>query len=207
MPSISLKKFDAILFQGDSVTEGGRNTADPSDLGHGYVRMIRDKLSETHTGHHSTLLIRGISGNRAADLAERWDTDCIALKPDVVTILVGINDMWHQYAYKYERVTAGMFHDSYEEILEKTKSVTDRIILMEPFLLPADDEMPPFKAFPHLVTSAIPVKFRGIRFILHDDRSERFCIVKADFLRNPGIYPFGRVKPNAVVCDRRRIKV
>jgi lysophospholipase L1-like esterase len=134
-------KNDVLLFQGDSVTEGGRNLNEPYDLGSGYVSLIRDKLLERYPEHNLTILNRGISAHRAAELAERWDADCVSLKPSAVTILVGINDTWHRYSYRFEHVTAEMFYNQYKEILVKTKNITGRVVLMEPFLLPANDEM------------------------------------------------------------------
>jgi lysophospholipase L1-like esterase len=141
MMGITINKGDVLLFQGDSVTEGSRVLCEPGDIGTGYVGMIRDMLNERYPGRDLTVLNRGISGNKVSDLARRWDADCEALKPDVVTILIGINDTWHRFKHGSGHVTDMMFYDDYREILEKTKKLTDRILLMEPFLLPVDEEM------------------------------------------------------------------
>jgi len=121
---------DTLLFQGDSVTAAG-----------GYVGYIRDMLKQKNPGLALTILNRGISGNKVSDLVKRWDGDCMALNPDIVTILIGINDTWHRFKHNAGHVTNDMFYNSYAEILTKTKKQTDKIILMEPFLLPVQNEM------------------------------------------------------------------
>jgi lysophospholipase L1-like esterase len=130
-----------ILFQGDSVTQEDRNIGAPNDLGTGYVGMINDMIAAKYPGRDIKLLNRGISGHKVADLAERWDRDCVVLKPDMVTVLIGINDTWHRFSGSGGHVTTDAFYAVYKEILDKTRKVTERIILMEPFLLPVRDEM------------------------------------------------------------------
>ena len=76
-----------ILFQGDSVTDAGRSREDPDDLGPGYPRFAAETLKKSYSG--LTVINRGISGNRSCDLVARWDEDCLALKPDLLSILIG----------------------------------------------------------------------------------------------------------------------
>src|SRR5665213_406766 len=85
------------LFQGDSITDGNRsrNMDWNHVLGHGYAYLIAARLwfDLPHKGFH--FFNRGVSGNTVTDLAARWDNDTIALKPDVLSILVGVNDTTH----------------------------------------------------------------------------------------------------------------
>src|SRR5205823_1079053 len=79
---------------------------------------------------------RGISGNRVPDLAQRWIEDCIHLEPDVLSILIGVNDLWH----KLEGRSAGSVHDyetGYRELLRSTRSAlpSTQIVICEPFVL------------------------------------------------------------------------
>src|SRR5689334_4727774 len=81
-----------ILFIGDSVTEAGRRASDPDDLGTGWPALAAARLGGPHR-----FLNRGVGGDRIRDLAARWQPDCLDLRPDVVTVLIGINDTWRRY--------------------------------------------------------------------------------------------------------------
>jgi len=117
-----------ILFQGDSITDCGRNRGDPNNLGDGYVSMITTMLSEKYSQYNLKFLNRGISGDKIRDLAIRWEIDCIDLKPDLLSILIGINDTLI--------TTAGQFEKEYRMLLKRTvNELNPRIILCEPFLL------------------------------------------------------------------------
>src|ERR1044072_1614248 len=86
-----------ILFQGDSITDGNRGRdADPNHiLGHGYQFIISCKYGAELADRHLTFINRGISGNKVSDLAKRWQADTIDLRPDLLSILVGVNDLGH----------------------------------------------------------------------------------------------------------------
>jgi len=124
-----------VLFQGDSITDAGRNRNNPYDLGHGYAFLTAAWFNATWPQKQVTFLNRGISGNHASDLQERWQPDCLDLHPDVLSILIGINDTLHRF--EHERVTtAAAFEDSYGTILHQAKDAgVGKIILMEPFAL------------------------------------------------------------------------
>jgi acyl-CoA thioesterase I len=81
-----------VVFAGDSVTDCGRRT-DPEGLGDGYVRDLWNDLGP----QRPQIVNVGISGNRAVDLRERWATDVLAHEPDLVSVLIGINDTWRRY--------------------------------------------------------------------------------------------------------------
>ena len=88
---------DLILFQGDSVTDCGRSRDSDDQLGSGYANMIAAQFAVRFPELKARFVNRGVSGNRVKDLAARWDEDCIALQPDVVSILIGINDTWRRF--------------------------------------------------------------------------------------------------------------
>lgn len=124
-----------ILFQGDSITDCHRKREIYSDLGEGYVVYTVDNLKKEFPEIDFEFLNRGISGNRTEDLLARLDEDLIALQPDIVTILIGVNDTWHRFSH-YIETTAEMFLDNYDKILRRVKSETNaKIIILEPFLL------------------------------------------------------------------------
>lgn len=124
-------KKPMILCQGDSITDCGRNRDDHHSLGHGYVKKISDYMK------YCNVINKGISGHRTIDLLERWQKDCIDLKPDIITILIGINEIWHRY--KYGKVlTPSTFKTYYTKLLERIKQELpqSKILLIEPFVFP-----------------------------------------------------------------------
>lgn len=124
-----------ILFQGDSVTDVGRFEENTKFLGNGYVKLIAEEF-EKQNQTDIRVINRGISGNRVRDLKERWKEDCIDLQPDLLTILIGINNCWRKYD-KNDETPIELFEADYDYIIKQTKENTkSEIILMEPFLLP-----------------------------------------------------------------------
>jgi lysophospholipase L1-like esterase len=122
-----------ILFQGDSITDGnrGRNTDPNHILGHGYPFIIAAKYGAELAERRLTFMNRGISGNRVSDLARRWQADTIDLKPDVLSILIGINDLG-------AGVSAEQYEQQYDQLLADTLKCLPnvRLVLCEPFGLP-----------------------------------------------------------------------
>ena len=135
-----IKKGSVVLFQGDSITDAGRLRDQPFDLGRGYVWMAAGLFSMMKTEYRVTFYNRGISGNRVKDLQARWDEDCIALKPDVVTIYIGINDTWRRYD-RNDPTSLEQFAEGYRDLLERTtRNLDARIVMMEPFVLPVPED-------------------------------------------------------------------
>jgi len=87
-----IRSGQTILFQGDIITDADRNRWEPHNLGTGCVIMVAQRFSKEHPEVNVTFLNRGISGNRIRDLRERWQEDCLDLKPDIVSIMIGVND-------------------------------------------------------------------------------------------------------------------
>ena len=122
-----------ILFQGDSVTDAGRSREDPDDLGPGYPRFAAETLKKSYSG--LTVINRGISGNRSCDLVVRWDEDCLALKPDLLSILIGINDTWRRYDQS-SPTSAAEYEANMRTLLTQVRDTLDiPVVLMEPFVL------------------------------------------------------------------------
>lgn len=124
-----------ILFQGDSITDCGRNRTEFYGLGPGYPNLVNCALGVDCTGEYE-VLNRGISGNRIVDLYARIKADFINLKPDYLSIYVGVNDTWHEIATKngvatdkFERIY-GMLIDEIKEELPDVK-----LIIIAPYSL------------------------------------------------------------------------
>jgi lysophospholipase L1-like esterase len=132
---------ETILFQGDSITEWWRDDSDArKSLGSGYALIVASMLTIMCPSVDFTFINRGVSGNRLKDLEERWTEDCIALKPTIVSIMIGVNDMWRRYD-SGDPTLAEVFESRYQVILERVKNeLGAKIIILEPFLLPLRDE-------------------------------------------------------------------
>ena len=123
-----------ILFQGDSITDAGRSREDNS-RGFGYPTLVTSELTYTYPNEYVTYN-KGISGNRVVDLYARIKADFINLKPDIISILIGVNDVWHEFDYQ-NGVDADRYFDIYCMLIEDLKKALPdvKIILLEPFAL------------------------------------------------------------------------
>jgi len=122
-----------VLFQGDSITDSGRKRNQNESLGDGYVMMTAAWLSALHPEYHAKFYNRGIAGNQIRDLRKRWKKDCLDLRPNLVSILVGVNDLGLPF-WKSSTPTE-CFQADYKSILELTQQLQCKIILLEPFLV------------------------------------------------------------------------
>jgi len=133
-----IKNGEIILFQGDSITESGRNEK-VNDLGFGYPALIAAWLSTKYPEKDIRFINRGISGDRIRDLKKRWQKDCVDLKPTLVSILIGINDTWNRYNNN-DPTSLESFESDYRYIIERTRNNLDaNIIVCEPFLISIDE--------------------------------------------------------------------
>ncbi|THG32656.1 hypothetical protein E6C70_13030 [Glaciibacter flavus] len=124
-----------VLFGGDSITDAGRRE-DPDGWGDGYVRLI----AEDPAAASVEVINAGVGGDRVADLRRRWADDVLAARPDVVTVLVGVNDMWRRYDSD-DPTTATAFREGYAAVLDATVAAgVSRLVLMEPFFVPLTDD-------------------------------------------------------------------
>ena len=130
-----------ILFQGDSITDAGRNREISAPnvgaaLGAGYVNLIAARLLQARPQDKLCILNRGISGNRVTDLYARWKVDGINLQPDLISILIGVNDTWHEFMYG-NGVEVDRYTTVYRMVLEYTKQRLPavQLVLCEPFVL------------------------------------------------------------------------
>ena len=129
-----------VLFQGDSITDASRRRDLPLHLGNGYPAMAAALYSSAWPQRNVTFLNRGCSGDRAANLLERLQADFLDIRPDVVSILIGINDCWRRYRDN-DPTPADKFHSDYREIIMRLKEEIDPlIVLCEPFVLPVPEE-------------------------------------------------------------------
>ncbi len=130
-----------ILFQGDSITDAGRDKRNYHNLGNGYPKYAAEHIKEAFPNVECELINFGISGNRSGQLFDRLYPDGIAFEPDIISILIGINDIWHRYGGEKIATTDEQFALNYRCILERIKHETNaKIVMLCPFLLDAPDK-------------------------------------------------------------------
>lgn len=136
---IVIKEKDKILFIGDSITDVGRSRTFDGDLGKGFPFLIAAKLFNQYPEADLTILNRGVSGDSLSQLKNRWEEDCLDLNPELVTILIGVNDVWQSVEKNINpsKEELEMFESNYRYLLKTLAQRTDaKVVLMEPFLLP-----------------------------------------------------------------------
>lgn len=156
--TIRVERNDIILFQGDSITDNGRNkesTAinDIDALGRGYAMLASAYLLRQLPQLNFQFINRGISGNKVHQLAERWEQDCLQLRPNVLSILIGVNDYWHTKTGGYTG-TLKTYSDDYRRLLDNTLTHLPnlKLIIGEPFAVNGiravtDDWYPDFDGY------------------------------------------------------------
>ena len=128
-----------IIFQGDSITDAGRDKRNYFDLGLGYPKYAAEHIAEKYSDTKFKFINLGISGNRTGQLFDRLYNDAIALKPDVISFLIGINDVWHRHGPEKIMTTDAQLELNYREILKRIKAETNaKIIILSPYLLDAE---------------------------------------------------------------------
>jgi len=150
-----LRTDDVILFQGDSLTEGFRNYEyghepnTPQALGEGFVRVCAGALLSKLCHQNLKIYNLGISGNTVGSLLGRWENDCIKLKPDVINILVGVNDFYFRY-WNMSEGSAEIYESEYRKLLSITKEKLPdvKIVICEPFAFTTDGEKVTDEWFP-----------------------------------------------------------
>ena len=134
-----LKNGAVVLFQGDSITDGNRGRdKDPNHImGHGYAFSIASRLGADYPEKNYQFFNRGISGDKVIDLEKRWQTDTLDLKPDVLSILIGVNDATSVATGWEPVVSARIFETIYDKMLKQTRLAFPEIIFVlgEPFIL------------------------------------------------------------------------
>ena len=136
-----------ILFQGDSITDAGRARDNDVNVGVGYPLLIKASLGFEEPGKYE-FFNRGISGNRVVDVYARIKNDIINLKPDVMSILIGVNDVWHEIANQ-NGVCADKYFKIYDMLIDEVNSVLPdiKIMIMEPFVLKGPSTEENWEAF------------------------------------------------------------
>ncbi len=138
-PNPNIPQGATILFQGDSITDAGRNRGayyanNSRGMGGGYAFLAGARLLADNPGANLRIYNRGISGHKVFQLANRWEEDCLNLSPDVLSILIGVNDFWHTLSHSYKG-TVKEYEADFRALLDRTMTAIPdvRLIICEPF--------------------------------------------------------------------------
>ena len=143
-----------IVFQGDSITDAGRDRRNYHDVGPGYPKYAVEQMTKDFPEVEFEFINQGISGNRTSELFDRFYKDALAFEPDVISILIGINDIWHRYGGSKIATTDAQFALNYRSILERIRRESNaKIMILAPFLL--DKE--PFEGMREDLKRALPI--------------------------------------------------
>lgn len=123
---------------GDSITDSGRNYApgfeERERLGDGYVNLVNACFTSLAPEAKITVINQGINGNTMQNLKERWQEDVLDMRPDYVSVMIGINDAWHQYEEGADDVKH-TYEKDYEELIVRTKPKVKAIYILGSFIL------------------------------------------------------------------------
>jgi len=193
---IDLKPNQTIVFIGDSITDAGRSEPAYQPFGFGYVHFVANLLLAKYPRLNLNIVNTGISGNTVQDLKARWETDCIAYKPDILSVLIGVNDLWRQYA-EPERWPDAVYPDEYESIYRQLLSTASqrcncRLVLMEPFMFCNDLEIQMYKdlrAYIKIVHN-LAEQFDAVLVPLQSGIDEQIKQVPAEKWASDSVHPY-----------------
>ncbi|MBN1972740.1 MAG: SGNH/GDSL hydrolase family protein [Sedimentisphaerales bacterium] len=133
---IELKPDDTIVFIGDSITDAGRCESVYKPFGYGYVHFAANWLLAKYPDFNINIINTGISGNTIRDLKSRWEKDCLKHNPDIISILIGINDVWRFHTNRIdEAVLIDEYESTYKTLLTKARDKSNcQLVLIEPFM-------------------------------------------------------------------------
>lgn len=195
---IKVTPGDIILFQGDSITDAGRNRdeREPNNsrgLGSGYAFLAAAQTLHTHPSHELHIFNRGISGNKVHQLAERWQVDCLEINPNILSILIGVNDYWHTLTGGYGG-TLQVYRDDYRRLLDHTLAALPdvKLIIGEPFAVNhvkavTDDWFPAFDEYRY-TTQEIAKEYQAGFIPYHHIFAEASKSVSPDYWTTDGVH-------------------
>jgi len=185
-----------LVFQGDSITDAGRDREYDGNLGNGYVNMVAGALLYEFASDPLDIRNRGISGNRTRDLLNRWRGDCIDLKPDFLSLYIGVNNTWRRYD-RDDPTPADVFrrelHDLLDQSFDQTPATPAATVLLEPFVLDAPagtkahwhEDLDPKREIVRHAAETYGTRFIPLQRLFHDALKR----APSDYWAPDGIHP------------------
>lgn len=185
-----------ILMQGDSITDAGRWRDQDTIMGCGYPTMVAGEMLLEYPGQFR-VLNRGVGGDRVVDLYARIRRDFINLEPDYLSILIGVNDVWHNYSDSPNGVDNDKFRKIYcmliEELLEARPGM--KIFILEPFVLPGGGTSEHWEEFDREVrlragSAKYVAEKYGLSFIPLQEKYDELCkVCEPSYWLCDGVHP------------------
>ena len=188
-----------ILFQGDSITDANRNRQETTGwmaYGCGYPNFVAGDLCREQPGKHE-FINRAVSGDRVVELYARWKRDCLNLKPDFISILVGVNDVWHEFQSAANGVPTWRYEKVLRMLIEETREELPGVqfLLMEPYVLNASATAANYDVFRREVEDRAAAMKRvaeefNIPFLpLQKPFDDALALAPADYWTLDGVHP------------------
>ena len=191
---IELKSNQTILFIGDSITDAGRLEAAYRPFGYGYVHFVAYRLKAKYPEYNLGIINTGISGNTIRDLNYRWERDCLNHKPDILSVLIGINDVFRQYTGTPD---AAVLFDEYQLTYNRLLSLAKekyncRLILIEPFMFCDDKANPAYKSLQQYIHAvrALAEEFDAVLVPLQELIDKKIKEVPPEKFSDDMVHPY-----------------
>lgn len=193
--------MDRIVFAGDSVTDMG--SVNPvgeglfDNLGHGYVRIVENLLSACYPDIRVRVTNSGVSGNTSRDLLNRFDRDVMALKPDWVSICIGINDVWRQFdspAMPETHVLPEEYEKNLETMITKVKDQVKGVFILSPYIMePNSEDRMRSRMNTYVEICRVLAQKHGCVFVDFQKMYEAYCRI-----RHSSYIAWDRIHPNQI---------
>jgi len=192
---LALKPSQTIVFIGDSITDAGRLQRAYRPFGNGYVNFTANYLRAKYPRLNFRIINTGINGNTIRDLERRWERDCLSHRPDVLSVLIGINDMWrlHTAGREKQGVKLQEYESTYRRLLTAVRRQGDcQFVLAEPFMFcdNAQDEM--FRRLPAYINAVhnLAEQFDAVLVPLQSAIDEKIKTVASDKWSDDMVHPY-----------------
>ena len=191
---IELKPNVSIVFIGDSITDAGRLEAAYRPFGYGYVHFVAYRLLAKYPEYNLDIINTGISGDTIRDLNDRWENDCLNHKPDILSVLIGINDVFRQYTGSLdEAVLLDEYQLTYKRLLSLVKDKYNcRLILIEPFMFCDDKTNPAYKTLQQYIQAvrALAEEFDAVLVPLQELIDKKIKEVPPEKFSDDMVHPY-----------------
>jgi acyl-CoA thioesterase-1 len=195
MTKLELKQNQTIVFIGDSITDAGRLQRAYQPFGNGYVHFTANHLLAKYPQLNFRIINTGINGNTVTDLERRWERDCLSHKPDVLSVLIGINDLWRTLTAGRENqgVAPKLYESTYRRLLAAVRQQGDcQLVLMEPFMFCDNAQDAVFRRLASYieVVGALAEQFNAVLVSLQSAIDDKIRTVTSDKWSDDMVHPY-----------------